>query len=157
MLVPNLGIHESHRAEIAKWLHVLLADEILLYLKTRNFHWNVTGPGFQDYHRLFESQNITLSDNADQVAERIRALGFKVDSEMLHLLEISQVKDQLSADSALIMVQTLLHDHELIIRHIRDQVVLMEKEFKDAGSTGLLVSVMEIHEKMAWTLRAYLE
>lgn len=151
----NLGIEERSLAGVVVILNKLLADEFLLYVKTRNFHWNVTGPHFHDLHKLFETQYEELNTIVDDVAERARSMGGVASGSMAEFLKLTRLKEQagqLLADQK--MIKSLLDDHETIIRTLRDDLETCANKYNDAGTADFLTGIMEQHEKTAWMLRA---
>jgi starvation-inducible DNA-binding protein len=152
----SIGINEENLARVAGILDGLLTDELLLYLKTRKAHWNVEGPYFHNFHQLFEDQYEQLDEIIDDVAERTRALGHfaKV------LIKIPSLEDEpgteaMTNDNGPSLLAELLKDHERIIRKIREQVDPVANELRDAGTADFITGLMELHEKMAWMLRAH--
>ena len=154
---PKIGITAANRKKIAGILSSLLADEFLLYLKTRNAHWNVEGPDFHQMHVFFEQQYEQLDETMDQVAERMRMLGhyapatLKAYQELTHLTEASRAKNNSAG-----FIKELLNDHESIIERLRENIHKVDEEWKDAGTADFLTGLMETHEKMAWMLRSHL-
>ena len=155
---PNIGINDAQRAAVVEILTTLLADEYLLYTKTRNYHWNVVGPQFNDLHKFFESQYGELDGIVDEVAERARALGGNALGTLAEFTQRARLKEHPGQyPDAKGMLAALLADHEALIRSLRtDAEVVMDKH-KDAGTNDFLVGLMEKHEKMAWMLRAFQE
>ena len=153
---PNIGINDTQRAAVVEILDTLLADEYLLYTKTRNHHWNVVGPQFHDLHKFFEAQYEELDGIVDEVAERARALGGNALGTLAEFTQHARLKEHPGkAPDAKSMLAALLADHEALIRTLRtDAEVTMDKH-KDAGTNDFLVGLMEKHEKMAWMLRAF--
>lgn len=153
-----IGITPEHLAEGTKILNGLLADEFLLYLKTRNAHWNVEGADFHEKHKFFESQYEALDEIMDDVAERIRSLGhyaaatMKAYLELTHLTELNREKN----DSAG-FIKELLQDHESIIIRLRENINHFANNLHDAGTSDFITGLMETHEKMAWMLRTHLK
>lgn len=153
---PNIEISEEHLKSVATLLNNLVADEYVLYTKTRNAHWNVQGIHFMELHRFFETQYHDLDLVIDEVAERIRALGHYAIGSLKEFLSISHLTEahhDFSNHSQ--MIQSLLNDHETIIRILRRNIAEVEK-LKDAGTVDFMTGIMERHEKMAWMLRAHL-
>jgi starvation-inducible DNA-binding protein len=154
----QIGINDKNRQAIANELSKLLADEFVLYTKTRNAHWNVEDPNFHALHKFFETQYEQLDEIMDDVAERIRAIGhfapatLKNYLSITHLTETSRAKNDSTG-----FIKELLTDHEQIIMHIRENINRFANEFLDAGSNDFITGVMEQHEKMAWMLRAHLK
>lgn len=153
----NIGIEETDRKEIADGLSRLLADTYTLYLKTHNFHWNVTGPMFQTLHLMFETQYTELSDAVDLIAERIRALGFRSPGSYSEFGELSSIKEEKKeVPDANRMIQLLLEGQEAVIRTARSVLPVVAR-VNDEPTADLLTQRMQIHEKTAWMLRSMLE
>jgi starvation-inducible DNA-binding protein len=155
---PRIGITKENLKKASHLLNSILADEFLLYTKTRNAHWNVEGPDFHDKHKFFEAQYEELDEIMDAVAERIRSLGhyapgtLKLFLELTHLSEQSREKN----DSAGFMKE-LLADHESIVIHMRENINYLANELNDAGTSDFITGLMETHEKMSWMLRSHLK
>jgi starvation-inducible DNA-binding protein len=152
----NIGLNDSQRKPVVDILNRLLADEVLLYLKTRNFHWNVVGPQFSELHKFFEAQYDELDEIMDAVAERARALGGRAAGSMGEFLKYARLRESTSNIDAKAMIAELLGDHETLIRALREDAAATGDRHGDAGTEDFLVGLMEQHEKMAWMLRAYL-
>lgn len=156
-LEPTIGINEHNRQAVCKMLNTLLSDEYLLYVKTQNYHWNVTGLMFNDLHLFFGKQYKELASIADMVAERVRALGGKALGTMQEFIENSRLKEPTGmVTDYKNMLKNLLADQESIIRSIRIDIDATSDEFEDMGTNNLLCKLIEKHEKMAWMLRSYL-
>ena len=154
----NTGISEQNRQGVVDILHGLLADEYVLYTKTRNYHWNVVGPHFNDYHKVFEEQYGGLSDDVDDIAERIRSLGYKTAASLSEFQKNSQLEEHPGEHpDAISMASNLLSDHEAIIRTIREKISDVGAKFGDAGTEDFIIGLMEKHEKTAWMIRSMLE
>lgn len=148
------GIADGKRKDIANGLSRLLAESYTLYLKTHNYHWNVTGPMFQPLHALFEEQYTALALAVDEIAERIRVLGFRAPASYSEFAELSQVKEDATHDvAAQGMVKNLLADHEQVVRTAKAILPLLEGA-NDEGTNSLLGARIEYHEKTAWMLHA---
>ncbi len=152
----NIGITDSNLQKAANLLNNLLADEYVLYTKTRNYHWNVTGPNFQELHKFFESQYEKLDEIIDDVAERVRSLGHWSLGNLKDMLKLARLNEDIQASSAASMLKNLLDDHETVIRILREDVNTVINKYSDLGTADFLTGLMEDHEKMAWMLRAYL-
>ena len=154
---PNIGITEANRQAVAVELTKLLADEYVLYTKTRNAHWNVEGPDFYDKHKFFETQYEQLDDIIDEVAERIRSLGHAATATLGGFLKITSLTEQTrSENDGKGFIRELLADHESIIIHLRGSIGKFADDYKDLGTSDFITGLMEEHEKMAWFLRAHL-
>lgn len=154
----NIGITETNRAAVVMELSKILADEYVLYTKTKNAHWNLEGPDFYDKHKFFEAQFIELDAIIDSVAERIRTLGHYVDAMLKAFLSVTHFTEQKrdKNDSAG-YIKELLADHESLILHLRENINLFATEYHDAGTSDFITGLMENHEKMAWFLRSHLK
>ncbi len=152
----DIGIGEADRAEIAGGLSRLLADTYTLYLKTHNYHWNVTGPQFASLHLLFETQYTELAAAVDQIAERIRALGVRAPGSYHEFAALSSLADDDDQPDATQMIGRLLHAHETLVRTARSVLPVVERA-GDQPSIDLLTQRMQVHEKDAWMLRSMLE
>ena len=151
----QIGIADQNREGLVDMLTSLLSDEYVLYTKTRNYHWNVTGPHFNDYHKFFEGQYGEIEMFIDDVAERIRQLGGKAIGTLDELKSHARLREspgQYPSDKE--MVNSLIADHEQIIQSLRGDVDKSAEVFHDAGTSDFLTGLMENHEKMAWMLRA---
>ena len=155
---PNIGLSDKQRDGVVKVLNTLLADEYVLYTKTRNHHWNVLGPQFNDLHKFFEGQYSELSEVVDDVAERARALGGRAAATLAEFLKQARLKEHPGQyPEAREMIANLLADHEAIIRTLRADLETCAEEYSDMGTSDFLTGLMERHEKMAWMLRSFLE
>ncbi len=152
----DIGINEKDRAEIANGLSKLLADTYSLYLKTHNFHWNVTGPMFQTLHLMFETQYNELALAVDLVAERIRSLGFPAPGTYSEFARLSSIRETSGAPKAEEMIQLLVEGQEAIVRTARSVFPVTEKA-SDEATADLLTQRIQLHEKTAWMLRSLLE
>jgi len=151
----DIGIKEADRAKIAQGLSRLLADTYTLYLKTHNFHWNVTGPMFQTLHLMFEQQYNELALAVDLIAERIRALGFPAPGTYGEFTKLSSIKETSGVPKAEDMIRDLVAGQEAVVKTARSVFPLVEK-VNDEPSADLLTQRMQVHEKTAWMLRSLL-
>lgn len=153
----NIGLHREKLAVVADILKQLLADEHVLYVKLRNYHWNVTGMNFQQLHAFFSEQYTAVSTYIDDIAERIRSLGVFAPGSMESFRENSRLEESghLNGDAGQ-MLENLLHDHEAIIRSLRQDEKVVAEAGGDAGTQDFLIGLMEAHEKFAWMVRAHL-
>lgn len=155
---PNIGISDKNRKGSIEILNQLLSDEYVLYTKTRKYHWNVTGPQFNDLHKFFESQYEVLNGIVDEVAERARQLGSVSFGTLAEFTKHTRLKEKPGQNpSAQGMIQELLTDHEAIIRSLRTDLDACANQYQDMGTSDFLTGLMEQHEKMAWMLRAFLK
>jgi starvation-inducible DNA-binding protein len=152
----DIGIDEKARGEIAEGLSRLLADTYSLYLKTHNFHWNVTGPMFQTLHTMFEGQYTELSTAVDLIAERIRALGFPAPATYSDFARLSSIEETPGVPKAEEMIRLLVQGQEAVVRTARSIFPVIE-QVNDEPTADLLTQRMQVHEKTAWMLRSLLE
>jgi starvation-inducible DNA-binding protein len=152
----DIGINSTDREAIADGLSKLLADTYTLYLKTHNFHWNVTGPMFQTLHLMFETQYTELADAVDVVAERIRALGFPAPGTYKQYAELSSIKEDEGVPEAKQMIRLLVEGQEAVIKCARSLFPVAER-VNDEATADLLTQRIQLHEKTAWMLRSLLE
>ncbi len=151
----DIGIEAKAREEIAQGLARVLADSYTLYLKTHNFHWNVTGPMFQTLHLMFETHYTELATAVDLVAERIRTLGFPAPGSYKQFSALSSVKEEDGVPSANDMIRQLVEGHETVARTARG-VFKVAEGVSDQPTCDLLTQRMQTHEKTAWMLRSLL-
>ncbi len=149
----DIGIPEQERLAIADGLSRLLADTYTLYLKTHNFHWNVTGPLFNTLHLMFETQYTELATAVDEIAERIRALGVTAPGSYSQFSERTSIKEETGTPAAEDMIAQLVKDQETVVRTARS-VLPIAGEAGDEPTADLLTQRMQIHEKTAWMLRS---
>jgi starvation-inducible DNA-binding protein len=152
----DIGIAEAKRRRIAEGLSRLLADTYTLYLKTHNFHWNVTGPMFQTLHLMFEAQYNELALAVDLIAERIRALGFPAPGTYAEYAKLSSIEETAGVPEATEMIRLLVQGQEAVVRTARKVFPLVDAAH-DEPSADLLTQRMQVHEKTAWMLRSLLE
>ena len=152
----DIGISEDQRQQIAEGLSRLLADSYTLYLKTHNFHWNVTGPMFTTLHTLFEQHYTELATAVDEIAERIRALGVSAPGSYRQFGELSSIPEETGVPRAEEMIRQLVRGQEAVVKTARSIFPIVE-DANDEPSADLLTQRMQIHEKNAWMLRSLLE
>ena len=153
----NIGITPKNLAAVNALLTGILADAHVLYLKTRKFHWNVSGNSFKELHELFEEQYKQMEEAIDEIAERISKLGFKTHGTMKEFLEASSLKEAPGKYPAQKdMLKELLADQEAVIITLRKAIDECDGKYKDTGTTDFLTGLMLGHETMAWKLRRYL-
>lgn len=155
MTIDN-GIDAAERARITEGLAHLLADTYTLYLKTHNYHWNVTGPMFQTLHLMFETQYNELALAVDLIAERIRALGAKAPGSYAEFAKLTSIDEGNGAASATQMIRDLVAGQEAVVRTARKLFPTVE-DAHDEPTADLLTQRMQIHEKTAWMLRSLLD
>ena len=159
VLDAEIGVEKKDRSAEVAMLNKGLADLHVLYTKTHNYHWNVTGPQFYSLHKLLEEQYEALAESIDAVAERTRQLGGFAAGTMAEYLQMARLKEEKPATypNARTMIATLVNDHEAIIRQLRSDIDDATETHDDATTADFLTGLAEGHEKMAWMLRAFLE
>ena len=154
----NIGISKENLQAVAAELSKLLADEFVLYTKTRNAHWNVEGPDFHSMHIFFEQQYNALDETMDSVAERIRQLGHYAPATLQSFLSLTHLTEKLGGNNdSQGFLKGLLIDHENIIIYCRENINKFANQYGDLGTSDFITGLMEEHEKMAWMLRAHLK
>ena len=151
----DIGIPESERQELVQGLSKLLADSYTLYLKTHNYHWNVTGPLFNTLHLMFEEQYTELATAVDEIAERIRALGEPATGSYKAFAALTSIEEEDQVPDAEEMIRQLVIGQETVVRTARELFPIVE-EAGDEPSADLLTQRMQVHEKTAWMLRSML-
>ena len=156
MTMPiDIGISDELRQQIGEGLSRLLADTYTVYLKTHNFHWNVTGPMFNTLHLMFETQYNELALAVDLIAERIRALGLPAPGSYAQFAKLTSIQEETGTPSAEEMIRQLVKDQEAVVRTARSIFPVVEKA-SDEPTADLLTQRMQVHEKTAWMLRSLL-
>jgi starvation-inducible DNA-binding protein len=151
----DIGIGEKERKDIADGLSKVLADTYTLYLKTHNYHWNVTGPMFQTLHLMFETHYNELWLAVDLIAERIRALGFPAPGTYAEFTRLASIKEEPGIPPAEEMIRNIVKGHEAVVRISRAVFAIADKS-SDQPTLDLLTQRMQVHEKTAWMLRSML-
>lgn len=155
---PKIGIREENLAAVALSLSKILADEFVLYTKTKKAHWNVEGPDFHNMHLFFESQFEQLDEIVDNVAERIRTLGHYAPASLKEYLSLTQLSEQSrEKNDSKGYITELLGDHKSIMILLRENINQYATILHDLGTSDYITGLMETHEKMAWMLRAHLK
>ncbi len=151
----DIGIAEKDRKAIAESLSRVLADSYTLYLKTHNFHWNVTGPMFQPLHAMFEEQYTELAEAVDEIAERIRALGHPAPGSYAAYARLTAIEEEEGTPPAEDMIRQLVIGHEAVARNARAAIAAAQRG-GDEATADLLIERLRAHEKAAWMLRSML-
>ena len=151
----DIGISEKNRQKIASQLSNLLADSYTLYLKTHNYHWNVTGPQFNTLHAMFETQYTELAMAVDEIAERIRALGVTAPGSYKEFAKLTSIEEGSGQESAEDMIRELVKGQEAVVRTARKAFPAADAAH-DEPTADLLTQRMQVHEKNAWMLRSML-
>lgn len=151
----NIGIPEADRKAIADALSRLLADTYTLYLMTHNFHWNVTGPMFRTLHLMFEEQYTEMATAVDEIAERIRTLGYPAPGTYRDFGKLTSLKEPEGVPAAEDMIVKLVEGNEAVVRTCREALPLAQ-EGNDESTASLISDRLRVHEKTAWMLRSLL-
>ena len=154
---PNIGLSVKNLASVNNLLIAVLSDAVVLYTKTRKFHWNVSGNSFMEFHKLFEEHYKKMEKSIDEIAERINKLGADTPGTMQEFLKHTSLKEapgKYPVQSE--MVKELLTDHETVIVQLRKDIDDCDEKFSDKGTADFLTDLIREHETMAWTLRRYL-
>lgn len=151
----DIGISEKERKQIADGLSRLLADSYTLYLKTHNYHWNVTGPEFRTLHLMFEEEYTELSTAVDTLAERIRALGYPAPGSYKAYAKLSSIEEEDEIPAAKDMIRNLVKGHEAVIKTARS-ILPAASGAHDETTVSVISNRLDIHEKTAWMLRSLL-
>lgn len=155
---PNIGLSSKNLKGITDLLSGVLADAMVLYTKTRKFHWNVSGNSFMELHKLFEKQYKILEEAIDEIAERINKLGAKTPGTMKEFIDMSSLKEAPGKyPSQQDMLKELLKDHESVIVQLRKFIEDCDENYGDIGTSDFLTDLLKEHETIAWTLRRYLQ
>ena len=154
----KIGLSKDSRQKAAEILAGILANQHVLYLKTRNFHWNLTGFRFRTLHTFFEEQYEALAKAIDQVAERMRMLGAVAPGSMAEMLKAATLTERPGAlvdgEEAL---KALHADHETVIRELREAIDILDEKCHDAGTADFVTDLIRAHENLAWMLRSFIE
>ncbi|WP_343670500.1 DNA starvation/stationary phase protection protein [Chitinophaga sp.] len=153
----NIGISEKNTKAVALILNQLLADEQVLFAKTRNYHWNIESPSFMELHKLYERLYTELAETIDEVAERVRKIGHYAEGRLADYLKLANLQEGDYTNDQKTQIKNLLDDHETVIREVRKNIEKVEEEYKDTGSADFLTGVLKEHEEWAWFLRSYLK
>ena len=152
----NIGINKDDRKAIAEGLAKVLADSYMLYLKTHNYHWNVTGKLFHPLHAMFEEQYTELAEAIDEIAERIRALGFRAPGSFREFSEITSIQEDTDQPDAIEMIRRSAEANEAILRTAREALDPCQ-DADDEATIDLLTHRLKVHSKTACMLRSLLE
>jgi starvation-inducible DNA-binding protein len=153
----NIGLSEKNLSAVNSMLTAVLSNAVVLYTKTRKFHWNVSGNSFMELHKLFEDHYKKLEEAIDEIAERINKLGSKTPGTMAEFLETASLKEAPGKYPAQTeMIKELLKDHEAVIIYLRKSIDDCDEKYGDKGTADFLTDLLREHETLAWTLRRYL-
>lgn len=151
----DIGITEKNLTSNIKHLTAVLSNAMILYVKTRKFHWNITGASFMELHKLFESQYNDLEKDIDEIAERISKLGGSPVGSMKEFLKNGSLKESETNPTQKVMIEELLTDHETVIKELREIITSIEEDTDDLGTADYLTALLQSHESKAWVLRKY--
>jgi starvation-inducible DNA-binding protein len=155
---PNIGLSIKNLKSVTGLLSSVLSDAVVLYTKTRKFHWNVSGDSFMELHELFEKQYKILERSIDELAERINKLGAKTPGTMQEFLQMTSLRESPGKyPSRQEMIRELLKDHEAVIVQLRKLIEDCDEKYGDIGTSDFLTDLIKEHETIAWTLRRYLQ
>lgn len=156
--LPQIGLPEEAHDGVVRVLQTVLADEHIIYIKLRNYHWNVSGPQFHSLHELFEEQYTAVARFIDETAERIVQYGAVAPGTLAEFQRLSRLEEfpgQLPEPHA--MVANIVRDHETLIRHLRDDIETVGSEYKDVGSEDFLTGLLQEHQEQNWMARAMIK
>ncbi len=155
---PNIGLSAKNLVSVNTMLTAVLSDAVVLYTKTRKFHWNVSGNSFMELHKLFEEHYKKLEEAIDEIAERINKLGAKTPGTMQEFLQHSSLKEAPGKyPNQKEMLSELLKDHEAVVTQLRKNIDDCDEKYNDKGTADFLTGLMLEHETLAWTVRRYLQ
>jgi starvation-inducible DNA-binding protein len=153
---PNIGLSDKKLEQITGVLSAVLANAMTLYVKTRKFHWNVSGESFMELHKLFQAQYTQMEEAIDEIAERINKLGSPAIGTMNEFSKLSTIKEHPGKyPTSKEMIKELLADHESLIISLRKHIDDCADKYGDAGTADFLTNLLQEHETTAWTLRRY--
>ena len=157
MQQPKIGISDKNLKAITNMLTGVLSDAMVLYIKTRKFHWNVSGESFMELHELFESQYKALEEAIDEIAERINKLGTPTIGTMQEFMQNATLKEAPGKyPSQKEMIKQLLADHEAVAVTLRKNIDECDEKYHDIGTSDFMTDLLKEHETIAWKLRRYL-
>jgi len=153
----NIGITDENKQKVVIELSKILADEFILFTKTKNAHWNLEGIGFHGLHLFFEAQFMQLDEMIDSIAERIRSLDHYSPGSLKNFLELTRLSEHSrTSNSGVDYIANILEDHRSIIMTLRENIDVFASEYKDYGSSDFLTGLISTHEKMTWKLSSHL-
>ena len=157
LIATDTGLSDEARDGVTNTLNTVLADLHMIYVKTRNYHWNVTGVHFMSLHELFETQYDALKVAADEIAERVRMYGKPAIGTMQEFINTSRLSESPgNIPDAQGMIENLMKDHETIARNLRMDIERCAEDFEDEATADLLTGLLQKHLEMAWMLRSHL-
>ena len=153
----DIGITEENAQSVALELNKVLANEVVLAAKTRNYHWNVEGGNFMELHKFYEGLYDDSNEVIDEIAERVRSIGHYAEGRLANFLKLTALLEPENVSDAKQQLADLLNDHETIIKMLRKLITVFADEYKDLGNSDFVTGLMEKHEKTAWFIRSYLK
>jgi starvation-inducible DNA-binding protein len=153
----HIGINEAHTQAAALFLNKYLSNIHILYIKIRNYHWNIEGKNFIAMHLFYETLYTEMADVIDEVAERIRKIGHFAEGRMTDFLKLADLGEGEYSNDQSTQLRNLLSDYETIVRMLREQIPVMEEDYKDLGTADLLTGHLHMQETWAWKVRAFLD
>lgn len=153
---PDMGLSAKNTKAVADILVSILADAHVLYIKTRKFHWNVSGPSFMELHKLFEQQYKQIEEAIDEIAEKISKMGFNTPGTLAEFGQLASLKEKPGTyPDQLTMLKELQSDHETVVKKLREAIDKCDEDYKDKLTADFLTDLARQHETIAWTLRRY--
>ncbi|MGN6616134.1 MAG: Dps family protein [Ilyomonas sp.] len=156
-MTANIGLTEEQKQQSSLILQRILADEFVLYTKTRNYHWNVEGDNFIELHEFYERLYNELDEVFDEVAERIRMLGHYSQGRLKDFLKITSLGEEDYTNNQQEQLRNLLSDHETLTRLLRNDIDKLDDELHDKGNADFVTGLLKSHEKWAWFIRSYIK
>jgi starvation-inducible DNA-binding protein len=153
----EIGVSAENTKKIALELNKVLADELVVYAKTRNSHWNIEGPNFMELHKFYEEQYEELEQFGDDVAEYIRSIGHYAEGRYVDVLKLTHLTESEYTNDQKKQLKELLDDHETIIRNLRRLIDEFDEKYKDKGAADFATQMLQKHLKLAWMIRSYLK
>ncbi|HVI44841.1 MAG TPA: Dps family protein [Chitinophaga sp.] len=153
----NIGVSAEHAKQIALELNKVLADELIIYAKTRNCHWNIEGPNFMEMHKFYEDQYEELEEYADEVAEYIRSIGHYAEGRYADVLKLTNLLEDEYSNDQKKQLTGLLNDHETVIRNLRRLIDEFDAKYNDKGAADFATQMLQKHLKLAWMIRSYIK
>lgn len=155
---PDLGLSDAARIGVVDTLRTVLADEHILYLRLRNYHWNVTGSSFHALHEMYEEQYDALEEVIDDIAERIRTYGEYAPGTMSEFIDMTRLEENPGHyPDAITMTMELVEFHEAMVRNLRSDINRVGGELEDVGAEDFLTGLLQQHQEYAWMLRAFVQ
>jgi starvation-inducible DNA-binding protein len=142
------------KAQLINEMKRLLANTFALYLKAQNYHWNVTGPNFAQYHTFFGDIYEEVHGSIDTTAEEIRKLGSFAPGSLSRFSELKDIEDETTIPESAIMFARLARDNDVVIQNLYNARKIAE-EIEAAGTLDYIEARIGVHEKHAWMLKSF--